>query len=82
MTLDLSGTLRLLGRTEFVGEEQEDTTLNLRRIRGARGYMENTLSFGLDQSKHLNLAITYKRGSQPPNFKHVDSVLTGFVVKY
>lgn len=82
LTLDWSGTLRLLAQTEFVGEEQADKTLNLRHVDGARGFMETTLSFGIDQSKHVNLAITYKRGSQPPSFKHTDSVLTGFVLKY
>lgn len=66
----------------MVGEEQDDKTLNLRRVQGARGYMETSFFFGLDQSKHVNLAITYKRGSQPPGFKHVDSVLTGIVLKY
>ena len=82
VTLDWSGTLRVLGPTELVGEEQPDKTLNLRRVHGARGLMETTLSFGLDESKHLNLAITYKRGSQPPSFKHFESVLTGLVLKY
>lgn len=82
LTLDWSGTLRVLGRTEFVGEEQPDKSVNLRRVRGARGYMETTLSFGLDRSKHLNLAITYKRGSQPPNFTHTNNVVTGFIIKY
>ncbi|HVF57873.1 MAG TPA: hypothetical protein VM934_17105 [Pyrinomonadaceae bacterium] len=81
-TLDWSGTLRLLGRTELVGEEQADKTLNMRRVRGARGLMETTLSFGIDESKHWNVAVTYKRGSQPPNFKHTNSVTTGFIVKY
>ena len=83
VTLDWSGTLRVLGTNELVAEEQPNNRgLNLRRIDGARGIMETVLSFGIDESKHINLAITYKRGSQPPNFKHTHSVLTGFVIKY
>ncbi|HKR00186.1 MAG TPA: hypothetical protein VJT09_05905 [Pyrinomonadaceae bacterium] len=82
VTLDMSHTIRLLGTPEYAGEELPDQTVRLRRILGWQSYLELTGSFGIDQSKHLTFAVTYKRGAQPPNFPHVNSVQSGFILKY
>lgn len=82
LTLDVSQTLRLLATPEYVGEELPDTSVRLRRVAGMQFYTEVTASFGLDASKHMSFAVTYKRGAQPPSYPHVNTVQSGFVLKY
>lgn len=82
LTLDATGTLRWLGTVEYSGEVLPSGQVHLRRIRGFRPYQEFTASYALDPSKHLNLAITYKNGSQPPGFSLTNQVSSGLVFKY
>jgi len=90
-TLDFNATSRYIGTTEYVGRIVSSTNLvtGLKRnmaildsIQGWRGYGELSLSFALDQSSHINLATTYKRGSAPPSYDKVDVVQTGITLKY
>lgn len=82
LTFDVSQTFRLLATPEYVGEELPDSTIRLRRVFGFQPYSEVTALYAFDQSKHLNLSITYKRGAQPPVFNHANNVTTGFTIKY
>jgi hypothetical protein len=81
-TLDLSETLRILAVKEAVGRELEDGSVEVRRLRGARNYFELTASIAFDPEKHYSIATTYKRGSEPPEYDDVDTLVTGFVIKY
>lgn len=82
LTLDLSQTLRVLATPEYVGEELPDQSVRLRRVMGLQPYLEVTGSVGIDAGKHFTFAVTYKRGAQPPSYPHVNSVLSGFILKY
>lgn len=82
VTLESSETLRILTTKEAVGRELDDGTVEIRKLKGARSYLELTGSVGLDLQKHFLISITYKRGSEPPDYEHVDTIVTGFVVKY
>ena len=81
-TVDVSSALRLLATPEYVGEALDDNTVRLRRVAGFQPYNEVTLSYGLDQSKHTSISITYKRGAQPPSYPHTNTVQSGFTIKY
>ena len=81
-SLDWSGTLRGLLTPEYAGEELADGTIRLRRITNWQAYSELTGAFLVDRSRHIALTITYKRGAQPPNYPHVQTVSTGFTLKY
>ena len=90
-TLDFNATSRYIGETEFVGRVVSITNpitgakksmAILDSVQGWRGYGEISLSFALDQSSHINLTTTYKRGSAPPSFNKVDVVQSGITLKY
>jgi len=54
----------------------------LDRIHGWRQYGEVSLQIALDQSGHVSLSTTYKRGSAPPMFDKVNTVVSGISIKY
>ena len=90
-TLDFNATPRYIAETEFVGRIVSTTNPTtgaktnvaiLDSVQGWRGYGEVSLSFALDQSSHINLTTTYKRGSAPPAFNKVDVVQSGITLKY
>jgi hypothetical protein len=90
-TLDFNVTSRYIGETEYVGRVISTTNpitgakksvAILDSVQGWRGYGEISLSFALDQSSHVNLTTTYKRGSAPPSFNKVDVVQSGITLKY
>ena len=70
LTLDLSSSLRYLLVEETGGAE------------GFHPYTEATLSLAFDAAKHLALAVSYKKGSEPPLFVDVDRYSAGIVAKY
>lgn len=70
LTLDLSSSLRYLLVEETGGAE------------GFHPYTEATLSLAFDSAKHLALAVSYKKGSEPPLFVDVDRYSAGIVAKY
>lgn len=82
VTFDVSSTLRYLFSDELSYEEKPDRTLALRTVKGSRPYTEATLAVAFDPAKHLNLALTYKKGSEPPLFRQVDKLSAGIVAKY
>jgi hypothetical protein len=81
-SLDWSGTLRGLLTPEYVGEELDDGTIRLRRVTSWQAYSELTASYIIDPSKHIAFSVTYKRGAQPPLYPHVQTVSSGFTLKY
>ena len=81
-SLDWSGAMRGLLTPEYAGEELPNGTIRLRRISSWQAYSELTGAFLVDQSKHIAFTVTYKRGAQPPNYPHVQTVSTGLTLKY
>ncbi len=54
----------------------------LSRTTGLRTLGNLTFLWALDAPGHFGWSITYKVGSEPPNFNHVNQVETGLVVIY
>jgi hypothetical protein len=77
LTLDVSSTLRYLFADELSYEGSA-----LRTVEGSRPHTEATLSWAFDPDKHLNLAVTYKNGSEPPLYREIDKFTVGIVAKY
>ena len=90
-TFDFNLTSRYIGETEYVGRVvstsnpingTKKSVAILDSVQGWRGYGEASFSFALDQSSHISLTTTYKRGSAPPSFSKVDVVQSGVTLKY
>jgi hypothetical protein len=93
--LRASVTLDVLPRYIFADEEvtRENTKtttgttttyqqIYLMRINGLRTMGTGTFMLNLDPAAHVAWTVTYKAGSEPTNFNHVNIVETGLVLKY
>jgi hypothetical protein len=91
MSVNFSITPRYIAETEYVGtivsiadpvsgKKSDHAVLN--SIQGWRAYGELGFQFALDRSSHISLTTTYKRGSAPPTFEKVDTILSGLSIKY
>ena len=90
VSFDASYAPRFVAVTETVGRIVQrpnaagvltDTAV-LDRVRGWKQYGEVSMQIGLDQSGHISLSTTYKRGSAPPLFDKVDTVASGVTIKF
>lgn len=57
-------------------------TIYVFRTNGWRVFGNGTFLFNLDPAGHFAWSVTYKVGSEPPKFNHVNIVETGLVLKY
>jgi hypothetical protein len=57
-------------------------SIYLSRTTGLRTLGNLTFLWALDAPGHLSWSVTYKVGSEPPNFNHVNQVETGLVLIY
>jgi hypothetical protein len=57
-------------------------TIALHTVSGWRPYGEFSLSYSFDPAGHYSANSVYKFGSQPPNFDHTNTVLSGVVVRF
>ena len=56
--------------------------IRLFKTQGLRAYGEAGIAWQFDMAGHYALSVTYKLGSVPPNFDHVNTVQTGITVKF
>ncbi|MGA9773125.1 MAG: hypothetical protein WBV94_29110 [Blastocatellia bacterium] len=92
LILSLAVTPRYLINTETVTRETKvpdpsDSTKQLTHIflhpvRNFRPFTEAGIAWNLDYERHYAISTTYKIGSLPPNFDHINTVQTGFVIKF
>jgi hypothetical protein len=58
------------------------TDIFLHSVKNFRPYTESSLTWNLDYERHYAISVTHKFGSLPPNFDHINTVQTGFVIKF
>ncbi len=82
LSFDVTGTPRFLTTVENSVLERPNHSLYLRRDHGwfAYGVLSGTWTF--DPAGHFGLTLAYKDGFCPPKFARVNTVQTGFTVKY
>jgi hypothetical protein len=89
-TASLSAYPRFLFTDENVTRETDTLqadgtvtkTIALHSVSGWRPYGEFSLSFSFDPAGHYSANSVYKFGSQPPNFDHTNTVLSGVVIRF
>jgi hypothetical protein len=90
LTTNLSVYPRYLFSTENVTREMDTLqadgttkkTIFLHTVSGWRPYGELSVSYSFDPAGHYAANTAYKFGSQPPNFDHINTVLSGIVVRF
>jgi hypothetical protein len=83
LTFTVSAVPRFLAATEYTTRQSDDgKSIRLIPVSGFRPYGEAGVSIGLDSSGHVALNTTYKLGSQPPTFRHANTVQSGLLLKY
>jgi hypothetical protein len=92
LTLTWSATPRYLISSEIVTREVKvpdpsDSTklftdIFLHSVKNFRPYTESSIAWHLDYDRHYAITVAHKYGSLPPNFDHINTVQTGFVIKF
>jgi hypothetical protein len=81
-SFDESLTGRYLATTENTIVQTPTNSLFLRTVQGWKGINVLTGSFALDPQGNFNINVTFKDGFAPPNYRRVNAVQAGLLIKY
>jgi hypothetical protein len=73
---------RYLTTTENTIVQTPTNTLYLHTVRGWKGISTLTNCFAIDPQGNFNITVTFKDGFAPPNYKRVNAVQAGILIKY
>jgi hypothetical protein len=73
---------RYLATTENTIVQTPANTLYLKTVQGWKGISTLTSSFAIDPQGNFNVTVTFKDGFAPPNYKRVNAVQAGILIKY
>jgi hypothetical protein len=75
-------TGRYLATSENSIVETASHSLYLQKVQGWKGISVLTSSLALDPQGNFNINVTFKDGYAPPNYKRVNAVQAGILIKY
>ncbi len=81
-SFDESFVGRYLATTENTIVQTPANTLYLKTIQGWKGISTLTNSFAIDSQGNFNVTVTFKDGFAPPNYKRVNAVQAGILIRY
>jgi hypothetical protein len=73
---------RYLTTTENTIVQTPANTLYLHTVRGWKAISILKSSFAVDSQGNFNVTVTFKDGFAPPNYKRVNAVQAGILIKY
>lgn len=77
----ISENLFWVGSDELI-PIQENTSINIRRIKGFQHRGKAAFDFYLNQARRYSFNITYENGRQAPSFEYLNRVTAGFKFSY